>query len=76
MKQVSKSQLKAKMLEYFRKIEETHEGVIVTDHGRPTLRIVPFRPKKSAQAVFGKTQGMVRYHEPLTTPTTDEWHEV
>jgi hypothetical protein len=32
---VSKSALKAKMLEYFRRVEETGEELIVTDNGEP-----------------------------------------
>ena len=35
--QVSKSRFKAQALEIFRKVEESGEPVIVTDHGRPTL---------------------------------------
>jgi len=42
---VTKSKLKARMLEYFREVERTGEPLVVTDHGRfgesgciPTLR--------------------------------------
>jgi PHD/YefM family antitoxin component YafN of YafNO toxin-antitoxin module len=35
--QVSKSEFKAKALEYFRQIEGSGESVIVTDHGKPAL---------------------------------------
>jgi antitoxin (DNA-binding transcriptional repressor) of toxin-antitoxin stability system len=38
---VSKSQFKPHSLEYFRKIEQTGEELIITDHGRPVLMIVP-----------------------------------
>ena len=44
--QISKSQLKAKALEYFRQIETTCESVIVTDHGQPTIEIKQFKLKK------------------------------
>jgi antitoxin (DNA-binding transcriptional repressor) of toxin-antitoxin stability system len=75
MKQVSKSQLKAKMLEYFREIEQTHETLVVTDHGKPTLKITPILQKKSTKEVFAQYQGKVIYHEPITTPTSEEWTE-
>jgi prevent-host-death family protein len=38
---VSNSKLKAKALEYFRRVEETAEMIVVTDQGRPVLEIVP-----------------------------------
>jgi prevent-host-death family protein len=41
--QVSKSQFKAKALEFFRQVESTGESVIITDHGVPTLEIKPFK---------------------------------
>ena len=34
---VSKSQFKPHSLEYFRKIEQTGEELVITDHGRPVL---------------------------------------
>ena len=43
MKKISKSKLKPIMLKIFRNIEKTGEEVIVTDHGRPVLKIIPYR---------------------------------
>jgi len=40
---VSKSQFKAKALEYFRRVETSGQSVVVTDHGRPTLEIRRYR---------------------------------
>ena len=41
MKRVSKSKLKARLLEYFREVERTGEPLEVTDRGRPVLGVVP-----------------------------------
>jgi len=49
---VSKSALKAKMLEYFRKVEETGEELIVTDNNRPVLCVVPFRARAAADTAL------------------------
>jgi hypothetical protein len=38
-RQVSKSQFKAKALEFFRQVETNGEPVIVTDHGQPRLEV-------------------------------------
>jgi prevent-host-death family protein len=75
MEPVSKSALKAKMLEYFRKVEETGEELVVTDNNQPTLRIVPIRARISAAVSFADVRGRVVYHEDVLAPTADEWSE-
>ena len=70
---VSKGVLKAKMLEYFRQVEKTREELIVTDHHKPVLRIIPIQEHKLPTDVF-KEQGNVVYLEDINTPTTDEWN--
>jgi len=72
---VSKSALKAKMPEYFRRVEESGEELVVTDNNRPTLRIVPIRQRQSGADTFAGLQGQVAYHEDVMTPTADEWPE-
>lgn len=75
-KTISKSKLKTKMLEIFRKIEADGEELIVTDHGRPVLRIMPIREKASVSQLFAGLQGQVFYHEGIDTPTMSEWSEI
>ena len=40
---VTKSQFKARALEFLRRVETTGEHLIVTDHGKPTLEIRRYR---------------------------------
>jgi prevent-host-death family protein len=75
MATVSKSALKGKMLEYFRQVEETGEELIVTDNGRPVVKVVPIRERTTAAEVFGDVRGRVVYHEDILAPTTGEWPE-
>ena len=75
MKTVTKSVLKSKMLEYFREIEKTGEELIVTDHHRPVLRVIPIKPKKTAALVFAEYRGKVIYGEDIRLPTNEEWSE-
>lgn len=75
METVSKGVLKAKMLEYLRRVEESGEELIVTDNNVPVVRIVPIRRRQPAAAVFGDARGGVVYHEDVLAPTTDEWTE-
>ena len=39
---VWKSQFKPRSLEYFRLIEESGETLIITDRGRPVLKVIPY----------------------------------
>ena len=73
---ISKSKLKARMLEIFRNIEATGEEIIVTDHGKPVLRIAPIEEKKAVDDLFGELQGAVVYHEDIETPTDSEWTDL
>lgn len=73
---ISKSKLKAHMLEVFRRLEESGEEAIVTDHGRPVLRIVPVRREQSVEEVFGPYRGRLVFHGDPDEPTTEEWGEL
>jgi antitoxin (DNA-binding transcriptional repressor) of toxin-antitoxin stability system len=72
---ISKSKLKARMLEVFRELEASGQELIVTDHDRPVLKITPIKPKTSVAEEFGAFQGRVEYHEDINTPTLAEWAE-
>jgi prevent-host-death family protein len=76
MSEVSKSALKAKMLEYFRMVEDTGEELIVTDNGRPVVKVVPYRARGTVAETFADVRGRVVYHEDVLAPTTEEWSEV
>jgi len=70
--QVSKSEFKAKALEFFRKIEASGESVIVTDHGKPALEVRPFRgiDRNPLDVLRGS---VVRYDNPTDPVAEDEW---
>ena len=73
---VSKGVLKAKMLEYFRQVEETGEELIVTSHRTPVLRIQPIKPKKSIQEIFGHHWGKVDIPDTIMDPEMEEWGDI
>ncbi|MDJ0755933.1 MAG: type II toxin-antitoxin system Phd/YefM family antitoxin [Ardenticatenaceae bacterium] len=73
---ISKSKLKANMLEVFREIEASGEELIVTHHNRPVLRIVPIRQGRSIAEAFADLRGQAVFHEDPDTPTIDEWDGV
>jgi prevent-host-death family protein len=75
MATVSNGVLKAKLLEFFRRVEETGEELIVTDNNRPVLRVTRFTSTQSVKELFADVRGKVLYHEDLLAPTTEEWPE-
>ncbi|WP_322059083.1 type II toxin-antitoxin system prevent-host-death family antitoxin [Paraburkholderia sp. J63] len=69
--QVSKSEFKAKALEYFRQVEASGESVIVTDHGKPALEVRPYQ--ENVRSPLDVLRGsVVRYSNP-TEPVDVEW---
>ncbi|KVC73324.1 prevent-host-death protein [Burkholderia ubonensis] len=69
---VSKSEFKARALEYFRLVEASGESLIVTDHGKPTLEIRPYHPRE-AQPLDILRGSVMRYDNPLDPIAEDDW---
>lgn len=70
--QVSKSQFKARALEFFRRVESTGESVIITDHGIPTLEIKPFK-QTNADPFDVLRDTVLRYDAPTDPVGEDDW---
>jgi len=68
---VSKSEFKARALEFFRQVQASGESVVVTDHGRPALEVRPFRAKER-NPLDVLRGSVVRYDEPME-PVDVEW---
>ena len=68
---MSKSKFKPRALEYFRKIQETGEELVLTDHGKPVLKITAFKPDPAA-ALKSLRNTVVRFTDPLQ-PTGEAW---
>ncbi len=72
---VSKSQFKAKALEYFREAEVSGEPIIVTDIGVAKLEVRPFRP--GDRRPLDALRGSVLAYAAPTEPVGDEdWDAV
>jgi len=70
--QVSKTEFKARALEFFRQVESTGVPIIVTDRGKPALEIRPYRPvQRDPLAVL--RDSVVHYGEPLSPVGEDAW---
>ena len=69
---VSKSRFKPQALKYFRQVQENEQELIITDHGKPVLKISPLREK--SQTVLAELRNSVlRYDDPLEPVAQDDW---
>ena len=73
---VSKSVLKARMLEFFRQVEQTGEEIVVTSDGVPVLKVVPIAQKHTVNAAFANVRGNLSWIGDLNDPTQAEWTDV
>lgn len=70
--QVSKSQFKARALEYFREVETSGKPLIVTDHGKPTLEIRRIEEKKRDPREILRGS-VLRYDDPFEPIGVEDW---
>ena len=69
---VSKSKFKAKALEYLRTVERTGRELVVTDRGRPVVKLVPYRAEP-ADALRSLRGTVLVYDRPTDPVGEDEW---
>jgi prevent-host-death family protein len=72
---VSKSQFKSKALEYFRQVETTGKSLVITDRGRPVLKLVPFA-EDPAEVLRELRQSVLRYENPTEPVATEDWESL
>lgn len=72
---VSKSKFKPLALEYFRRVQETGEEIVITDHGKPAAKIVPFREEDGAAVnILSQLRGtLIRYEDPYVPVALEDW---
>lgn len=69
---MTKSQFKARALEYFRQVETSGHAVVVTDRGKPTVEIRRFR--SDHRSALERLKGsVVEFKEPTEPVAVDDW---
>jgi antitoxin (DNA-binding transcriptional repressor) of toxin-antitoxin stability system len=71
-KAISKSQFKPRSLEYFRMIEESGEELIITDRGRPVLKVIPYTvdPEERMKSL---RNSVLQYDDPTEPAAAEDW---
>lgn len=68
---MSKAKFKPKVLEYLREVEATGKEIVITDRGRPVVRIVPY--ERGHEHILAELRGsVVEYVRPME-PTGERW---
>ena len=63
------------MLAIFRELEASGNELIVTDHGKPVLKILPIKQENTVAELFAGLQGKVSYAEDINQTTQADWIE-
>lgn len=71
-KVISKSKFKPYALQYFRQVEQTGKELIITDHGKPVLKIVPYS-EDPLDALKVLRNSVLKYEDPTAPVGLDDW---
>lgn len=67
-------QFKAKCLQIMDELQETHEEVTVTKHGKPVAKLVPCSiDSETSRQIFGFMKGSISIHGNIVEPLGDKW---
>ena len=69
---VSKSKFKPRALKYFREIEKTGKELIISDRGKPVLKIVPYT-ENPAEALKVLRDTVIKYDDPTEPVGLEDW---
>jgi len=72
---VAKSKMKAHCLEYFRQVERTGKELIITDRGKPVLKLVRYA-QNPAEMLDSLRGTVVRYDDPTEPVAMEDWEAV
>jgi prevent-host-death family protein len=68
---VSKSRFKPRALNFFREVEQTGKEIIITDRGKPVLKVVPYTEKP--EIWLKSLRGTVKRYKKPTDPLAEDW---
>ena len=70
---VSKSKFKPRALKYFREIEKTGKELIISNRGKPVLKIVPYT-ENTEVALKALRDTVVKYDGPTEPVGLEDWN--
>jgi prevent-host-death family protein len=74
-RQVTKSRFKPRALEYFREVERSGKPLIITDRGKPVLKIVPYCEKPD-EGLRMLRNSVIKYENPTDPVGLNDWESL
>ncbi len=72
MQTISKSRFKPQALKYFREIQKSGKELVITDRGKPVLKILPCQD--DPQAVLEELRNsVVKFNDPFEPVALQDW---
>lgn len=72
---ISKSKFKPRALEYFRDVVRARKELIITDRGKPVLKIVPYSPEPDV-ALRELRRSVLKYEKPTEPVALEDWESL
>lgn len=69
---VSKSKFKPNALKYFREVQQKGKALIITDRGKPVLKIIPYSEDPS-EALKTLHNTVIKYEAPTAPVGLNDW---
>jgi prevent-host-death family protein len=73
---ISKSKFKPRVLHYLREVENTGKELIITDRGKPVIRIVPYSEKAAEDTLQELRHSVLRYEKPTEPVALEDWESL
>jgi len=72
---ISKSKFKPRALEYFREVEKTGKELIISDRGKPVLKIVPYS-ENLLESLKMLRNSVIKYVDPTEPVGIEDWESL
>lgn len=69
---ISAGEFKSKCLKIMDDVNSYHEEVIITKHGKPVAKLIPYS-KKPSKSLFGYMKDTVITNADITKPVDETW---
>jgi len=69
---ISKSKFKPNALKYFREVQQKGKALIITDRGKPVVKIIPYSEDPS-EALKALRNTVIKYEDPTAPFVLNDW---
>ena len=70
--QIAAGQFKAQCLHLMDQVQQTHEEVVITKHGKPVAKLVPVETVERSP-ILGYLKGSVQITGDIVSPIDEDW---